>query len=149
MLKSYWIIFLRKKSVNIDNRTKIDTKWLFVRKIVNYKEQNINFSNFSKANLSWANLSEVKLLMYFSLSVAIFPITTVIWYFLHRQILISIPLLSMFFCGLLTYRCSGQESSRRWPDIKVQFGPALTVTTAAFWPTLSVTGPELFVTGQE
>ena len=45
--------------------------------------------------------------------------------------------------------CSGQESSRRWPDIKGLSGPGLFVIRKTRWPALSVTGPGLFVSGLE
>jgi len=50
---------------------------------------------------------------------------------------------------VLTDRCSGQESSRPWPDIKALSGPGLSVTIKAPWPELNVTGPGLFVSGLE
>ncbi len=57
-------------------------------------------------NLVSSNDPDIEVTIYFSLFLVIFPIITFIWYLWSAQILISIPLILMIGCGLLSYRAA-------------------------------------------
>ncbi|MCP4744710.1 MAG: hypothetical protein GY874_01010 [Desulfobacteraceae bacterium] len=60
-----------------------------------------------------SNDPEIQDTIYFSLFLVVYPIVVTIWYLWTGHILVSIPLILMLCCGLLSYRAARAIEKRR------------------------------------
>jgi len=60
-----------------------------------------------------SNDPDVQTAIYFSLFLVVFPVVVIVWDLLSGQIMISIPLVLMFCCGLLSFRAARAIENRR------------------------------------